>query len=76
MEKRKNSDALFCCRGGWEAPASPQSPSQRPQVHPKLGMAAMCWTLARSCSPQLLHTVVILSSEDNLSNYSSENGTM
>lgn len=43
---------------------------------PKRGMAATCWTLARSCSPQLLHTAVILSSEDNLSNYSSENGTM
>lgn len=36
----------------------------------------MCWTLVRSFSPQLLHTAVILSSEDNLSNYSSENGTM
>lgn len=60
----------------WEAQAYPQSPSQRPQVHPMWGMAATCWTLARSYPPQLLHTAVILSSEDNLSNYSSENGTM
>lgn len=76
MKNMKNSDALFCCRGSWEAQASSQSPSQRPQVNPKWGMAATCWTLARSYSPQLLHTAVILSSEDNLSNYGSENGTL
>lgn len=76
MEKMKNSHALFCCRGGWEAQTSPQSPSQRPRLHPKREMAATRWTLARSYSPQLLHTAVISSSEDNLSNYSSENGTV
>lgn len=51
---------------------SPRSHSQKPRVHPGRGMAATCWMLSRSHSPQLLHTGVILSSEDNLSNYISE----
>lgn len=50
----------------------PRSLSQRPRVHPERGMVATCWMLARSHSSQLLHTGVILSSEDNLSNYISE----
>lgn len=50
---------------------SHESP-QKPRVHPEREMAATCCMLARSRSPQLLYAGVILSSEDNLSNYISE----